>query len=65
MKLETVHFDWSEGDHHYTILSEFEMKELLNRGIVCVSFNPDGSFSYIVTEEEWRNFNVKGGERHV
>ncbi len=59
MKRETLHFDWSPGDHHYIILSEQELKELAKYGIICIKLGREESY-YIVTEEEWnKDFEVK------
>lgn len=61
MKQETMKMSWSDADHHFTILDEWDLRELAKCGIVCTAFNPDGSFSYIITEEYWNKY-VKEGE---
>lgn len=52
MKQETRYFEAFPGAHHYTILSESEVKELLRYGIICTILDKEDSY-YIVTEEEW------------
>lgn len=44
----------TRGSHHFTILSEYEVTDLLSTGIICTGFNPDGSFEYIILEEVWK-----------
>lgn len=43
----------TRGSHHFMILSEYEVTDLLSTGIICTGFNPDGSFEYIILEEVW------------
>lgn len=62
MKQETRKLDWSNSDHHFIILNETDMAELVNGGVICTEFNPDGSFSYIILEEYWNRY-VEEGEQ--
>lgn len=59
MREETIKLHGLETDHHFTILDEWDLKELAKCGLVCISFNPDGSFSYIITEECWNKYYEK------
>jgi hypothetical protein len=62
MKQETIQLPSLTGDHHFIILDEIDLKELARCGIICTSFNPDGSFSYIITEECWNKYYKNGTE---
>ena len=52
MRQETRYIQGLPGAHHYTILSDLDLRELLGFGIVCTKLGTEES-DYIVTEEEW------------
>ena len=61
MKQETRTFEGLSGNHHYTVLSKRDLKELLDFGIICTKIDREDSF-YIVTEECWNAHFVEENE---